>query len=256
MEGFDKHIGIEMVKAWTFQIFLPYYHEDWDMVDIFIQQIWKEFVLTDFWQTMMRLSYYTEIDNATRKKIFNTILATYNIRYDNGKLSIKIDDLENTVAYVMEMIAAITKISDISYVKQERIKTMFYEYFDTFMTKELPEMLKNELPDSNIKVVKEYKPEFDKKWQYVAPYAILTKDMPILFFPVLNDDRCQEAVITLLSYKNEHLDNKSIAIFNSLDDVSTKNAWRLMDLVDRPLSTFDTNKEKIIEYTVSQLELA
>jgi len=115
-----------------------------------------------------------------------------------------VDDLDSLFAYIMEFITVITKVSDISFLKQERVKSLFYEYFDTFMTKDLAKKL-------NVEVVKDYSPTFDKKREYGSPYAILKKDRPpILFFPILNDDRCKDTMITLLTYKNNNVDNKSI----------------------------------------------
>jgi len=51
------------------------------MIDIFVQSYGDKILLTDFGKTMMRLSYYTDLDSPTRKKIFDSLLASYYVEY-------------------------------------------------------------------------------------------------------------------------------------------------------------------------------
>ncbi len=82
----------------------------------------------------MRLSYVTDIDTKNKKQIFNDILASMRVRSDNGVLYINIEKLESICGDIMDMAAAITRVSDISLLKRENIKSMFYEYFDKYIT--------------------------------------------------------------------------------------------------------------------------
>lgn len=190
--SFKENYSFKLVKPYVYQIFLPYYHEDWDMIEIYFQFSWEKLILTDFWQTLMRLSYYTEIDSDTRKRVFENILNTYIIHNNDWKLSMKIDDTDDIFAYLMEFISAITKISDISFLKQERVRSLFYEYFEKFMINEFQENI-------GIKVIKDYTAPFDEKKDYPTPYAITKANLPpILYFPILNDDRCKDTIMTLL----------------------------------------------------------
>ena len=66
------------------------------------------------------------------------------------------DDYEKLYPCMMEMIAVITKISDISFLKQERAKNMFYEEFDKFMMEDVREK-------TNVKIDKDFSPEIDSK---------------------------------------------------------------------------------------------
>lgn len=181
---------------------------------------------------MMRLSYYTDIESSKRKTIFESVLSSYFVKYNDGKLEIEVGEKEGLFPTIMEMITVITKISDISYLKLERTKNQFYEYFDSYIMEELSKEMK-------ITVEKDFAPSFDKKKEYVAPYAILKKEEPILIFPILNDDKCKDVIMTLLFYKNNAYKNKSICVFNDLNGVNTRDVGRVMDLVDRPLSSFE-----------------
>ena len=166
-KSFKTHISLRLIKPNTYQIFLPYYHPDWDMIDIFIQIFWEKIVLTDFGQTLMRLSYYADISSSWRKKLFDSILTSYKVSYNwNGILSTEVDDPNEIFAFIMEMIAVITKVSDISYLKKERIRSLFYEEFESFLMWEVKTQLK-------IDIKKDYSPDIDEKKQNDYPYLYL-----------------------------------------------------------------------------------
>jgi Domain of unknown function DUF1828 len=246
--SFNQGIHTRIINPGVFQIFLPYYHEDGDMVDIYLSTVNDRLILTDFWQTLMRLSYYTELDWNSRKKLFDYILDSYNVHNSNGKLEITFTDIDELFPNIMELITVITKVSDISFLKQERIKNMFYDYFDQFMNEEIANRL-------HCTVTKDYVPTIpDINSDYPAPYAILRpNEQPILFFPILNEDRCKEAAMTLLYYKTKNFSNKSVAVFNDFSDISAKTSGKLVDLTTRPFSNFDTNKNNIIGRTQEEL---
>jgi len=245
-KSFDNHISFRLVKPSTYQLFLPYYHSDGDMIDIFIQFLSDSITLTDFWQTLMRLSYYTDLTANGRKKVFDSILATYNVNCDDeGRIFINFKEKIELFPSVMEMIAVITKVSDISYLKTERVKSLFYEEFEDFVMTDL----KNSI-SGKVDIKKDFSPAIDEKKSYQTPFAILKEDRdPLLLFPVLNSDKCKEAAMALLFYQTKNFKNNSITIFNDMSEISAKDAWKLMDLSDRPFSVYDSdNKGKILSY--------
>ena len=248
MNSFNHAVSFREVKPNTYQVFLPYYHLDWDMIDIFLCVFWNKIVISDFWQTLMRLSYYIDSLSSSKKKIFDAILATYSVKCDDRfVLSINVDDYEKLYPCMMEMIAVITKISDISFLKQERAKNMFYEEFDKFMMEDVKEK-------TNVKIDKDFSPEIDSKWSYPIPYKLDTK-IPIFVFPISTDEKCLDAVATLLFYTSHNYNNKSISIFRDNTEIKNRNYWKLVDLSDRPLSIFDSaNREKMINYALSCIE--
>lgn len=116
-KSFGEMLRLVQIKPNVFQVYLPYFHTDWDMIDIFIDvQNENQIVVKDFWQTMMRLSYDIDIDTDTRKSIFNTIIASYKVNFDNtnGIIYAMVEGIDNLLVGIMEMIAVITKVSDIA----------------------------------------------------------------------------------------------------------------------------------------------
>lgn len=248
MDSFNHAVSFREVKPNTYQIFLPYYHLDWDMIDIFLCIFWDKIIISDFWQTLMRLSYYIDTLSSSKKKVLDAILATYTVKCNEKfVLSIEVDDSEKLYPCMMEMIAVITKISDISFLKQERAKNMFYEEFDKFMMEDVREK-------TNVSIDRDFSPQIDSKWSYPVPYKLNTK-VPIFVFPVSTNEKCLEAVATLLFYANHNFNNKSISIFRDNTEILDRNYWKLVDLSDRPLSIFDSaNREKMINFALSCIE--
>lgn len=241
-KSFEWSLEIRLVKVGTFQIFLPYFHEDGDMIDIFVYNYGKKIIVTDFGKTMMRLSYYTNLDSPTKQKLLNSILASYFVKLENGKLILVVEKIEELFSYIMEFISVVTKVTNISYLKQERIKNLFYENFENFMVESLSKEL-------NLEIKKDFYPDCDQKKEYVPSYAILqTKIPPLLFFPVLNDDRCKDVTMALLYYKTQSFKNNSIVIFNDFSDITPVNSWKLINLADRPFTNFDDGQSKMKEY--------
>lgn len=246
-KSFNSNINLRLVKPNTYQIFLPYFHSDGDMVDIFIQFVWSRMILTDFWQTLMRLSYYTDLNANGRKSVFNSIISAYNVEYDQTKgiISISFSTEEELFPSIMEMITVITKVSDISYLRSERVKSLFYEEFENFVMGDVRHIL-----GEQVSLKKDYSPNIDGGKGYTSPFAALKEGKdPLLLFPVLNTDKCKEAIMALLFYQTKNFKNNSIIMFNNLEDVKSEYIWKLVDLADRPLSTYNSdNKNKILSY--------
>jgi hypothetical protein len=54
---------------------MPFYHEDGDMIDLFIQPLEDgRFRICDFGMTLMRLSYTYELDTPAKERIFYRIV--------------------------------------------------------------------------------------------------------------------------------------------------------------------------------------
>jgi len=240
--SFGHHLRLVEIKPNTYQVFLPYYHTDWDMIDVFIEVYSKEkFIVKDFWQTMLRLSYDTDIDSDTRKSIFDKVIASYNIEHDteNNILYTTVERINDLFSAISELITVILKVSDISFLKEERMRNMFYKMFDSFVNDKL----------NHLNINKNYSFSFDQKWDYKAPYMFFsTKKTPILLIPILNTDKCTEYLSSHWFYRANNLKFRTIASFYDLEQISSKVRWKFIDQVDKPFSSFNDNKERIIPY--------
>lgn len=73
-----------------YQIFIPIFHNDDDMLDIYIQPNLanKSVLVCDCGKTLMRLSYKTDIDTPHIEKIITSIIRDNNAFINNGNMYI------------------------------------------------------------------------------------------------------------------------------------------------------------------------
>ena len=87
-ENFSSYFSYKEKRPNIFQIFLPLYHEDGDMIDLFVELKNNHIRVCDFGLTLMRLSYSYEIDTPNKEKIFKKILLENKINNSDGNLFI------------------------------------------------------------------------------------------------------------------------------------------------------------------------
>jgi hypothetical protein len=86
---FNRHVTFRERRPGILQVVAPLYHEDGDMVDIFLDLPKSESApirISDHGLTLMRLSYSYELEGPTKRKIFERILAENGLSEDRGRL--------------------------------------------------------------------------------------------------------------------------------------------------------------------------
>jgi len=81
-----------------YQLIAQFYHEDGDMVDIYIVILDEKIRICDLGKTLMKLSCSYEIDTPDNENMFKRIILRRNINEDNGNLYIDVENI-NHIAY-------------------------------------------------------------------------------------------------------------------------------------------------------------
>lgn len=123
--GLNKRVTLAERRKGIYQILCPFYHEDGDMYDIFLEPGTSgEVRICDHGLTLMRLSYTYELDTPKKEEVFNRILKEHGIQNEEGNLFI-----EAPQQYVLEAFfrftQAIGKITNLSIFKKEKICARF-----------------------------------------------------------------------------------------------------------------------------------
>lgn len=238
-EGFNREVQLVERRINLYQVYLPLYYPDGDMIDIFISKGNDHKIkIQDMGNTLMKLSYYIDINSKTKQKLYNSILDSYQINTDNGNLYL-FADYEEVYFSIMQLATVIIKISDISFLKRELVKSLFYEYFDKYVNTELKQF----------NPVKEFYPEFDLQKLYPSPYAIIWNDKPPLcIFPISSDDKCTEVTIIAQYYESVNFKHSSIVVFEAQEDISRKPLARLSNVIGRQFANFEGNEKRIYRY--------
>jgi len=242
-EGFKRTISLKLRRPNLYQLYVPYYYPDGDMIEIFLApQSSNSVLIQDMGLTLMRLSYDFSMDSKNKQKIFREILTQFTAEEKEGNIQI-IAPTDQIFPYLMQFIQLITKVSDISYLKREIIKSLFYEYFDSFM---------HEAFDEVRKVIKDFYPEFDKEEQYPSPYALVNgkPQSPICFFPIASDSKCNDSTIIIQQYELKHFQPESIAVYENMEVLGRRPVARLSNVVGKQFSTLQGNQDRIKDFTI------
>lgn len=239
-EGFYKNVVLKEKRPGLYQVFMPFYYPDGDMLEIFLKADKDEnsVIIQDMGLTLMRLSYNFNLDSKNKRKVFNEILDNYQIEETDGNLQITAP-VQSIFSYLMQFAQTVIKVSDLEFLKREIVRSLFYEYFDKFMIIDLLEF----------KPIKDYYPDFDTEKQYPTPYALpILKKEPICIYPIASDDKCNEVTIIGQHYELYGFKPETMAVFENQESIARKPLARLSNVIGKQFSSFQGNEDKIKEY--------
>jgi hypothetical protein len=242
----NQKLGLREKRPDRWQVIVPFYHEDGDMVEVFITPVGdNRYRICDYGLTLMRLSYSYDLDTPNKERILNSIIASYNIQNDKGDLFI---DVEVTQLYpaLMQFIGTVLKVSNMRLYKREVIQSLFFEMLAEFIQTELgkyqPQEKYHPLPDM---------PEYE------VDYCFNHHKVPIYLFGVNNASTARLTVISSQKFIIENLKFRSVTVLESLDCLGKRDQTRLMAATDKvfpEFTEFEKNGKDYFERELSLLE--
>jgi len=236
---FNNYFEIKEKRPGIFQLFLRLYHSDSDMMDIFIQQSEKgpeKLIIMDSGLTLMRLSYYYDIDTPNKEKIFNKIINEFGINNDNDNLWIE-TTYTSLYPAIMQFAQTISKITNMRLFKREVIQNLFFEMLDEYIFTKL----------IKYKPQKKYYP-IPTHEEYEVDYCFNSREKPIYLFGVNNASNARLATISCQKFISEKIPFQSVVVYESLDSIGKKDQARLMSAADKQFPSLMDFKETGIEY--------
>ncbi|MBI4723271.1 MAG: DUF1828 domain-containing protein [Candidatus Stahlbacteria bacterium] len=236
-EEFNDRISFKEKRKNIYQLIIPIYYEDGDMMDIYIQLLENGRIkVCDFGKTLMHLSYSFDIDTDNKEKIFNQILSQNHIENNDGNLYIDTNS-NNLYSSVMQLSQVMAKISNMRLYKREVIKSLFFELFAEFVTTKLQKY--EPIPD--------YYP-IDRHEEYKVDFRFNHCPRPIFLFGVPDSAHARLTTISCLKFQTEKIAFRSVAVLESLDSLSRKDQARLMSASDKEFSSLDDFQENAPNY--------
>jgi hypothetical protein len=235
--NFNGKMYVKEKRPNIYQLYLPVYHEDGDMVDIFIApQNDNSYQLCDFGMTLMHLSYDYNIDTDNKEKIFQKIVSENSLTENNGNICYTATP-DNIYPALLHYTQALMKIGSMRYFKREVIESLFYEMLDEYIMKELTEF----------KPRKQALPLTDRD-DLEVDYTFTPNGHDVYLFAVKDATKARLATISCLEFERNDLNFRSLVVHDDFEKLPKKDRSRLTNACDKQFTSLEDFKSQAVKF--------
>lgn len=224
-----------------FRVFTPFLFDDGDALIIVLKREAGRWLLSDEGHTYMHLSYDLEerdLQRGTRQIIITTALSTFGVEDREGELILPVPGNRYGDS-LFSFIQALLKITDVTYLSRERVRSTFLEDFRALISEIVPEGRRN---------FDWHHPERDHQGMYTVDCRINGMPKPLFVYALPNDDRTRDATIAILQFEMWSLSFHSLAIFEEQENINRKVLARFTDVCEKQFASLWLNKERITRF--------
>ena len=224
-----------------YRIFSPFMFDDGDHLSVVLKRDNGSWVLSDEGHTLMHLTYEIDekqLQQGTRQKVITNALSTYSVSDRDGELLAKIinEDYGNAL---FSYIQALMKLTDLSFLSRERVKSTFREDFIACISETVPE---------NRRKFDWFEATHDPTGNYMVDCRVNGMAKPLYVFALNTDDRTRDATISIHSFEKWGISFQSLAIFENQENINRKVLARFSDVSGKQFSSLETNKPRITAF--------
>jgi len=242
---FNHRVSMREKRPGVVQLVAPLYHEDGDMVDIFLDlpsNGQSRIRVSDYGMTLMRLSYSFELDTPNKERIFQKILAENQVNEENGALYIE-SDPESLYPAILHFAQTMAKVSNMRLYKREVIENLFYEQLDEFVQDQCNRF--NPRP----KVFP--LPERD---DLEVDYRFGNGEHAVFLFGVKDVSKARLTTIACLEFQRAPLTSTNLVVHQDFDALPRKDRSRITSAADKQfisLDDFRQNGQRVLEKEIA-----
>ncbi len=235
---FNGNLRIIEKRPGIWQLYLPFFHEDGDMIEVYLQQEQGKWKISDYAMAIMRLSYSYDIDTENKEKIFQKIIAENGLKNENGNIFIYAND-ENLYASLLHFIQGISKVTSMRYFRREIIESLFYDQLEEYIFAELL----NYKPQKNVIPIQE-------RDDLEADFQFNPNGYPVFLFGVKDIPKARLATICCLEYQQKLHKFRSYIVHEDFTKLPKNDITRLTSACDKQfvsLEDFQKNAKESLE---------
>lgn len=239
-----QNIDFREKRPNLYKVLIPYFHEDGDMYDIFIEECPTNnnlIRISDYGLTLMKLSYTFDIDTPNRQSVISDIIIQNRGNYDDGNifLDVTTNQFQGGIYQFCQIIA---KISNLDIINREVVRSCFYEMLNQFFNnniKQLFDSVQNDIyPLGNT--------------DYKVDFAIPQKK-PIYIFGIKDNTKASKVVISCLSFQKAGLPYQSLAIHEDFENLDRYYKNQITNTIDKQFTSLSEFEKQGCEYLQRQV---
>jgi len=242
---FREKVGSELRLAEEgvarYRVLTPFMFPDGDHLSLVLKSEGHEWVLSDEGHTYMQLTYRLDerdLYTGTRQRLISNALSVFGVEDRDGELRLTIEGDRYGDA-LFTFVQALLKISDVTYLSREIVRSTFTDDFRRFMAEVVPEERREYDWRDAVR---------DPEGNYAVDCRVNGSPKPLMVFALPHDDRTNTATITLLKFETWNMPFRSMAIFEDQEAIGRKVLARLTDACEKQFSNLRGNQDRIERY--------
>lgn len=228
---FNSQVSFNEKRPGIYQLYLPIYHEDGDMIDVFlVPKNGNKFELCDFGQTLMRLSYSYQIDTENKEAILQKILSENQLIEEEGNLKFETKP-ETIFSDIMHVTQAYAKIGSMRYFKREVIESLFFEILEEYIFTQLAD----------------FKPQKDilpiaTRDDLAVDFAFSPNGHQVFLLGVKDKSTAMLATIKYLEFHNQNVNFRGWVVYEDFEKIPKDDRKRLTNASDKQFTSMEDFK--------------
>jgi hypothetical protein len=232
---FNNYVDLRERRPGVYQLIVPLYHEDGDMVDIFLEDRDGLVRVSDLGMTLMRLSYSYDIDTPNKERIFRRILSENRVCEENGSLYVD-TRLESLYPAILQFSQTVAKIANMRLYKREVIQSLFYEMVTEFVEDKLGRFH----PTPHFLPI----PGRD---ELEVDFALDVKPHPVFLFGVKDEAKARLVTISCLEFQLAQVRFTSFVVHEDFDSLAKKDRNRITSAADKQFVSFEDFRDNVVQ---------